>query len=329
MILRPVQRPSRAERVASSAILLLLAVLAAALLPRRRQPVGASTSSAARPDAEEPHTLVLAELDLPGWEPGGPLEFFRLDRVYEKIDGKIEFYKPLGFRSLAVRRYLAAGGSDSLEIYVFDLGTAEGAFAAFTSQRRSGARRLPFSDLADLSENSAFFAHDRYYVEIIGASESPSVVAAVAEAAARLAAKLPGESWAPPETAWFPSEGRVKDSVALSLSNGFGFEPFDRLFTALYEEHGARVQAFIHPTDSPESARARLNAWQTFLLENGAKAGPAPPELGDARLFDLFGMVEIAFVEGRCLAGVHEAAHGPADVRVARRLRDALRDQAR
>ncbi len=320
------EKVSRPERIVSLVILLLLAGAAFALRPHR--PFTKARNDIARgAHSHEPHAAALATLELPGFEPAGPPEFFRIDTVYEKIDGKIEFYEPLGFLSLAARRWVAVrGGRDSLEIYIFDLGSIEGAFAALTLQRRTGARQLPFSELADLSENSAFFAHDRFYVEVVGASDSPALVATVTEAAARLADLLPGEPRWPAETAWFPRDGLLPESLSLSLANGFGFEKFHRLFLARYQWDGSSTQVFIHPADSPEAARALLDAWCDFLKENGARPLKTPDPLDDIRVFDLFGSHEIVFVEGRTVAGAHQAGNPAAAMRAVHALREALRE---
>jgi hypothetical protein len=307
-------RISWIERVLSVLILCALAALAYRLLHPTHKPNEqvAQTSAAAVP-VDPPKSQSAANTQLDEWaprdfQPLGAAESFSRDTAFEKIDGKVEFYLPLGFRSLLCQRFISkSDGTNTFELLVHDMGSPDGAFSAFTLQRRDGTDLSDISPFAYFSENLLAFVHDSFYVELVASAASTGVVAAMEETAQRFVSAHPASTRFPLEVGWFPPERLKRETMALILHNGFGFEGFTRLFTAVYDVSGSELQAFFMRSESPRDALDLFAAYSAFLIDNGAVFEASLPDIPEGRVYNVFGTYELVFVAGSVVGGVHQA----------------------
>lgn len=255
------------------------------------------------------------------FHPVGPTERFSPQTAFEKIDGKIEFYSPLGFRALQCQRFASqTNPADMFEMFVYHMATPDGAFAALTLQRRETAQPSDITPFSYSSENMLAFMHNNLYVELLAAGTSAAVLAAMENTARRFVSNQPEQAKAPLETSWFPPENLKPETITLTLQNGFGFEGFTRLFSALYSTSNSDLQAFFNPTQTAGHALNLFTGYSSFLIDNGAVFESALPDIPGGRAYNVFGTYELLFVAGPVMGGVHQAD----DIEAARATAKAL-----
>jgi len=240
------------------------------------------------------------------FEPFSGIQTYTAENLYEKINGKADFYLDSGFKVLSTRRFISKD-DDSLffELYVYDMTTTRNAFSVYSTQRRPQVHGLPDMQFGYKTSNALYFAHGKYYIELVGSSESTQLSRAIVETAQKIQANLVIDKPDIPELAFFPQENLVPGSIKLYLTDAFGFEGLTDTFAAGYRFADQIITAFLTRRSSPEDATRLFHEYHKFLLSNGGK--DIPTTNPQARSVDFYGTLEILFVTGPFVAGVHEA----------------------
>jgi len=273
--------------------------------------------------SSNPHFLPLPE----GIKPLTEAEVFDAGNLSDKIDGKAELYLSAGFNRLVSQRFKDDGKGDMwMEAFVYDMGNSQNAFSVFSTQRREGSETLDLAENAYRTPNAVFLTRGRYYVEIIA-----SKVFGPGRQPAKLMAETfvkntPSEKAALNESASFPEEGLVKNSIALIASNAFGFEGFDKIYTAQYEFKDHSLMAYLSRRVSSSKAKEMAEAYAKFLLAFGGKEIEGNLDIKDARLIEVLDTYEMFFWKGPYLAGVRDAATADQAKMLAKRLYDRLKE---
>jgi len=335
-----------AERRAGYAVLcVLLAVLAYALIKQsqfnpavvaalREGPAGAKKASGET--ASELSPLLDA---LPGVSPVSQVEAFDPDTLSDKIDGKAELYLSSGFKEMAWRAFAPTGGAKArFDVYVYDMASAQSAFAVFSGQRRTGALALSLAENAYSTGNALFFTVGARYLEIVADSDAAEVKSLLTPMGAALLAKLspkPGEAAAsgqegePEPASLFPQPGLAPDSLRLAMSDAFGLEGFSNVYTADYTLDGAEATGFVSVLPDAAQAQTWRQNYQKFLLDNGYKEIKADGVPGGAALLESSGVFEVLMTQGRLFHGVHEATSLQAAVALAASFERQAREKMR
>jgi len=260
-----------------------------------------------------------------GFTPQGPQQRFGPENLSDKINGKAELYLSAGFRSLAVQSFQLAEPSQAyLEVFVYDMGSPENAYAVFSSQRRPGAAPLTFRPHAYATANALYFTSDRYYVELILDRAVADVDAVLGELLSALLAILPSAETKETLAAAFPPLGLAPDSIRLNAADAFGLAGFNQVYTAEYTLPEGLATAFLSAAPDAAAAADAARRYQDFLLANGfqvVKQPAIPDEITILAFEDVF---EAIVVVDRILAGVHEAPSWTAALELAQRLQQAL-----
>ena len=135
-----------------------------------------------------------AGLALAGWNEGA-VAHYDSSNLYEKINGREDYYKSFGFRRLHwVSLATAADPATTVDVELFDLRTAANALGAYAGERPPEiAPHLDATGMWHRARNAAFATVGRYYARIVGADESAAVLEQVEHVRTRLAAALPAE----------------------------------------------------------------------------------------------------------------------------------------
>jgi hypothetical protein len=263
--------------------------------------------------------------EAPGFIPLGPAESFGPETLSDKINGKAELYLAAGFQEMSCRSFtLKEKDKAHVEVFVYDMGSSTNAFAVFSSQRRPGFPDSPGADNAYATGNALFFAQGKYYVEVVADRASPAVQEALQVYFVALLDKFPAGPEASGKEERFPKEGLTPDSVRLSAADTFGLEGFNNVFTGEYTLKNGAAAAFLAARDTPEQAQADARRYREFLAANGyqkIQAAGAPQGMEVHRLDNSFEMV---WVQGRTVAGVHDASSAEAALELAGALKEAL-----
>jgi len=333
-VIQKSKNSSRLQTILSMAILSVLLIIGASIWITQSQfnpavlqkgaflPKPAQNEKSSRLSSD-PHFLPLPE----GIKPLTEAEVFDAGTLSDKIDGKAELYLSAGFTRLVSQRFKDDGEPDLwMEAFVYDMGNSQNAFSVFSTQRREGSETLDSAENAYRTPNAVFLTHGRYYVEIIAskASEQGSLLAKrMAEIFIR---NTPSKKAALNESALFPESGLVKESVALIASNAFGFDGFDKIYTAQYEFKDHGLMAYLSRRGSPSKAKEMAVAYAKFLLAFGGKEIEGNLDIKDARLIEVLDTYELFFWKGSYLAGVRDAATAEQAKMLAKRLYDRLKE---
>jgi hypothetical protein len=310
--------PTVRERRLSVVLLGILALIAGGMLwSQSRFDAGSwrERAQSAAPGGENRSSVAQAEdtaNDAAGVVPLTPEERYGPNTLSDKIDGKADLYLSAGFRGLKSRRFSLAGDSRRwLERYVYDMGGFRGAYAVYSAQRRSNIQPVPWTGHGYLAGNALFFVHGPFYVEIIGAEKSQSVLEGLEALAKAFIETHPVQATDPVELKLLPRDHRIAHSFKLTARAAFGIQGLDWIFSAAYSasQDQERALAFVSQRKSPAEAAALADKFHAFWLEFGGteieqQAGPK----GVRGVF-ILDNYEICLAHGEYLIGVHEATN--------------------
>ncbi len=324
-----------AQKLTGYGILAVLALIAVGLLVQqsRFNPAVIVALQApqlqGRPQAVSGRALAATAALLPevsGFTPLAPIESYGPETLSDKIDGKAELYLPAGFKEMSCRSFgLGAADGAHVEVFLYDMGSAPNAYAVFSGQRRPGAPSIPLTANAYATANALFFTQGRFYVEIVADRASEALQSSLEAYARALLAKLPSEGETTDAAALFPKEGLALDSVRLSATDAFGLEGFNNVLTGEYSLKAGKATGFMARRDTPEQAQAGAKRYLDFLAANGYQKVQTPGAPADLPVLSLEDSFEMVFVQGRTLAGVHDATSLAAALELAANLRAALK----
>jgi hypothetical protein len=305
------RRPSNRERRLSVALLGVLIAIAGSVYAvqfRYDPSLWRDHGSAAVPSGSTLSPSGLSAVETAGLAAMSLPEVYDAETLSDKINGKAELYLPAGFERLECRRFaLTADPTRWMELFVYDMGHNRGAFAVYSQQRREQAQPLDLTPDAYLSSNGIFLVQGRYYLEIIGSDGSEALVEKMVGLARAFVDLFPADAVSTDERTLFPEQGLEDDSIALTAENAFGFEPFNRIYTARYRDSGHTAYAFLSRRDSEAEAAELAEAYIAYLIEYGGRRLDAPAGGPPLAIVEIMDMIEIVFHQGDVLAGIHEA----------------------
>jgi hypothetical protein len=229
---------------------------------------------------------------------------------------------------MSCRSYsLGDSGGTHVDVYLYDMGSPANAFAVFSGQRRPGSPSSPLTAHAYATANALFLTQGQFYVEIVADRAAETLQKSLEAHAAALLAKLPAEGETKNEAALFPREGLAADSVRLSATDTFGLEGLNNVYTGEYDLQSGKGTAFVARCDTPAQAQAEAKRYLDFLAANGYQKVPTPSAPADLQVLALDNSFEIVFVQGKTMAGAHDATSTQAALELAAKLRTALKGQ--
>ena len=280
------------------------------------------------PNTQEP---ALDALMPDGFKKFSEIETYDAGNLYEKINGKAPSYTESGFVKLFTRRLISKDNESLwMELFVFDMAAIRNAFSIYSVQKRADALMFAFAKPQPCyrTSNGLYFVHGRFYVELIGSTESAALDKAMAEIAVKFASQIAVDDAKITEFALFPEEDCVQGSFKLYLANAFGFDGFTDIFTCRYKLGDETITTFISKHPDPQDARTTAESYYNFLIENDATDKPtANKTLKDigAKVLDFYDTTEIIFTTGPFVGGIHEAENQKSAEELATRLFDKLK----
>jgi hypothetical protein len=256
-----------------------------------------------------------------------PAERFDRETLSDKIDGKAELYLSAGFIRLDSQRIALAGQPDLwVEVFIYDMGSFENAYAVFSAQRRADATMLDFAEFAYRAENALFFVHGRYYLEMIASGTGDRLRTSMDALARAFILSRPVAQATITERDLFPKPGLVASSISLIPADAFGVADLDRVFTATYAIGGVEMTAFLSRRADPPAAAALAGAYVDFLKTYGGEVKASDEPVAGGAVVAILDMHEVVFAEGPFLAGVHEAPDRDKAVALAKELAAKLKE---
>ncbi len=324
--------PSRCETGVCWAIIAVLGVIAVGVFIKQFD-YDPALFVPSGPQSLAPQDLALAPMALPDLSdflPAdmtvlSPMESFGAEDLFEKINGKAELYLSAGFLSLRSQRFAIRVAPQSwVEVFVYDMGSTRRAFAVYSAQRRAEAKLLDLAHFSYGTANALFLAYGRYYVEIVSSGLSEAIMDSMLSFAKNFVSKVRVDEDAIHEIELFPQKHLREESTTFYVSGAFGFDGFENVFAASYHIKGEELTAFLSQQKSAKEAARLVQAYHTFLLENGGTDVSVTPDLAGAVLVEILGAFELVFPHGQYAAGVHEAETQAAAERLAMMLAERL-----
>lgn len=259
----------------------------------------------------ETQEAALGSLSPAGFKELSSVETYDPENLYEKINGKAPLYIESGFVKLSTQRFISMADETLwMELFLYDMATIRNAFSIFSVQRRADVHILSLFDTSFgyRTDNSLYFIHGKYYVELLGSAKSVALFEAIIEVAQKTMNKLDADGAAEmTELDLFPGDKRIEGSCKLYLRNAFGFEGMTDVFTYRYRLGDESVTAFLSKRPDPNDARAKAQSYRDFLIRNEATAKKAKNKSLDGSVYDFYDTTEIVLATGSFVVGIHEA----------------------
>jgi hypothetical protein len=182
-----------------------------------------------------------------GWRQQGQERTYTSDNLFEYMNGNSEGY--FIYRFAAMKGITCQSGEDTIVIDISEMSDPEYAYGMFTSTRDP---RLPVEKIGisgQVTERRAFFAKDKYFVEL-SANPEKDHRAALRAYAAIIEKNISGQTSLPEMIGWFPAEGLEAESVRLRPESVLGL----RLLKSGYVGQYNFGRAFLVRESSPETA---------------------------------------------------------------------------
>jgi hypothetical protein len=244
--------------------------------PQKLPPVDSAprtVPSGAPKPASEDRAPFPADLASAGWHEAGRVSHFDSANLYVKIDGREGYYKSFGFRQLHWVALVAADDpATTVDIELFDLGSAANALGAYAGERSADAApQVGTSGLWHRDRNAVFATIGPYYVRLVGSDESERVRAQLEHGRRALVAALPGEPLPWGYTLLAAGMGLDPGRIAFVGENAFSFGFARRVYTAPTGD--GDLEVFAVATQDEAAARALAGRFTNSFLEYGEDAG--------------------------------------------------------
>ena len=282
---------------------------------------GQSGSESGRSGASPDRSPLPEAITATGWREEG-LSRFGPDNLYEKINGREDYYKSFGFQSLLFVSLVHESGSVFVDIECFDMGTSPNALGAYSGERSAGVTpEVDARGLSHYDRNAYFLVRGPYYIRAIGSEESSTVLAQLETLEARLSEALTGESLPWGYSLFVGRLSADPGGVSYALENAMSFSFGRRVYASLAAD--GETERFATVRQDAASAEALAGQFTEGFLDFGSEAG----ESGGIRWIEdrYLGTIAGVISSGRWVLGVE--AHPisrplvPSSPRCAKRLR--------
>lgn len=249
-------------------------------------PKDTGRAAASAPTATAARGVLPVQLAPPGYGEGKPA-VFDADNLYEKIDGRANYFTSRGFQSLAFVSLTGTGGAAagaSVDVELYDMGSAENALSAYGGEKaaESVSERHP-AGLWHIDRNALYLTQGRYYLRAIGSDETDAIRGALLAIKERVQAAFPGE------VQELPWAHRLFDAIGVSSSRiefhreaAFSFGFANDVYAALLDDEATE----LYVTVAPDAAAAAKLVGQ--FLDGFASYGERVNDAGEPWVRDRY-----------------------------------------
>ena len=227
---------------------------------------------------------------------------FDESNLYEKINGRADFFTSKGFEKLI---FVSIANTESPELIIdlelYDMGSPAGALAAFTAERKAGVTvtETPLGQHYT-SRNALFLVRGRYYGRALGSDESETTQAALGEVRQSLERSIEGtaRSWA--LELFVDNVGVSAGNVAFVKELAFSLEAAKRMWVATRDDDS---EMFISVRTTPAEAEKQAAEISAGFASYGS------PSTSDERFVvdEFVGSISAAISDGPFIVGVRAA----------------------
>ena len=240
-----------------------------------------------------------------GWEIHDKVIWYRVENLYELIDGRAEFYVAYDVIGVCFVSFTRSNESDIfIDVSIYDMGTATNAFGVFTAERSPEATQLKLGRDSYRVGADYYIWKGRYYVQVIAPDDCSQYQQITRNIAEQLTESLRDSK----EPVWgltaMPRENLVPQSVRYYLVDAMGLDFMENTYMARYQTGETEVVVFLSRRDSAESARSAVAGFMEHMNFYGKEVRQLTVDGIELAACDMGGIHDIVFQKGRLVAGV-------------------------
>jgi len=204
--------------------------------------------------------------------------WFPAERMFEKIDGKDQFYQPFGVDGLQCGSWTS--GAEAWDMYLYVMKDSKGAYGAFSGEKPAAATVEPGTARRYSSSGSVVIQAGRFYLQLISTSaEGAATATTITNLAQALSSTLLAKS--PPETGTMlilPAADQIAGSEKLIPKDAFGYTSLANVMNAQYVINQTTGTWFFADGGTGALTRytqelAQYGGEELFTLPDGASGG--------------------------------------------------------
>lgn len=277
----------------------------------------AEVAALERPAAPVERGALPADLAADGWREGA-LARFEASNLYEKINGRADFFTSRGFQSLTFTSLSGASGTVDVEFY--DMGSPENALGAFSAEKPPEAPAASGGGTSwYVARNAMFLARGRHYVRLLGSDESDAVRAQLEHARRALEEGIAAAERPWSHALFADALGLAPDRVSFEKENAFSFGFAKNVHVGLLPD--GETEAFVVAAADADAARELAKRFEDGFLSYGEKQTRANVLWIKDRYLGSWTRVA---TEGAAVVGVRGAARIEEAEAALQKLRSAL-----
>ena len=270
----------------------------------------------------------LGSLAPEGWQLYDEVRRFTAESLYEKINGRAEFYLAYNMVEMTFAGFENINDDGQfIDISVYDMGATTNAFGVFSAERSHEGISLELGRESYRSGANYYIWKGQYYIQIIS-SDTTEEFQQIGEDLAQSTTDLVLDSGQP---IWglnaLPKENRVPGSERYFLVDAMSLDFMSNTYMAKYEMEGATVSAFLSQQNSQDAALEIVDRFLEHANRYGKDVKRMTVEGLDLTACDMGGSYDTFFRKGRLVAGVSAVADQDIAVRASVDLWKRLPDE--
>lgn len=266
-----------------------------------------------REGGEPSNTQTLAEkvagLAPEGWKLYDKVRRFTPKNLYEKIDGRAEFYLAYDMVEMTFAGFESSRDAGRfVDISIFDMGTPERAFGVFSAERSQGSDPLKLGRDAYRNGSNYFIWKGRYYIQVISSDDAEDLRRLgmnLAQTVANLVSDSGGSVWG---LEALPVENRVPGSERYFLVDAMGLDFMQNTYMAEYQLGETTYSVFLSPCGSQDKAEKVVTRWLDHARHYAKGVKRLTVEGLDLVCCDMGGNYDVFFQRDGLVAGVSSVA---------------------
>jgi hypothetical protein len=221
-----------------------------------------------QPGAEEAALVGLlpASTEIAGWKLDGDALFYAGDNLWEYIDGSAESFLSFGFKRMVAQNYVSPAAK-GLKVEIYEHESPLLAYGIYAQMRSPGVTIRQIGNQGFSDDYSLSFWKGSFFVRVAVFEKDAALQDALGTFASAIAARIPEAGELPAETAAFPEEGLVPNSLCYVPTGVLGREKFPASFVGVYKLGDEEAKLYL--SRLPDSTAARDTfAWYTQGLKS-------------------------------------------------------------
>lgn len=247
----------------------------------------------------------LARIVPPGWKQRKPAKRFTPENLWDKIDGRAEFFLSYDMVGMTFAEYSdASNARNYLSVSIYDMGKPANAFGVFAGERREGVTPVELGREAYGSGPNLFIWKGPYYVRMITSKDSPGLREINFQIAERLMGFLDDSGEPLRGLEILPKADRVPWSEQYFRRDAMGLDFMKDTYMARYLKKGVPVTIFLSMNKNPAEVGDILGHYVAYAKNFGEGTREIKRHGVVVTLCDLGGSYDALFQKGDLVAGV-------------------------